>query len=59
MPTASSAPIGSLMIPSHLRMLRTLSPTRSVRSIGPITVGPVTTNMPPNKAATGSGSPAP
>ena len=59
MKTASRAPIGSLTIPSHLRMFETRGPTRKVRSIGPITVGPVTTNIPPNSAETSQLNPAP
>ena len=59
MPTASSAPIGSFTMPSHFRILRTRDGTRSVRSMGPITVGPVTIMIPPSSAEISQDRPAP
>ena len=51
--TASSAPIGSMMMPSQRRMLEMRSLGRTARSIGMITVGPVTQVSAPNSSATG------
>ena len=42
------APIGSMMIPSHFKMLPTFPSGRTCRSSGPITVGPVTNKIDPN-----------
>ena len=49
--TASRAPMGSMTIPSQRRMLATCVVGRTLRSIGTITVGPVTTVSAPNRIA--------
>ena len=41
--------MGSMMIPSHFRTSATFPVGRIWRSNGPMTVGPVTTRMAPNK----------
>ena len=55
--TASNAPSGSMMIPSQRRIRPTCAVGRTVRSIGTITVGPVTTMMAPNSIATRQSKP--
>ena len=49
--TASSAPMGSMTMPSHLRTLPLVPVGRTKRSSGPITVGPVTLRMAPSSRA--------
>ena len=47
--TASTAPMGSMTMPSHLSVLETRRLGRTCRSNGPITVGPVTTRIAPSR----------
>ncbi len=52
--TASRAPMGSMTMPSQRRIPAMLRVGRTVRRIGMITVGPVTTMMAPNSRAKSS-----
>ena len=55
--TTAMAPTGSIMIPSHFKMLEIVLLGRTLRSSGMITVGPVTqTNEPNSSAISGSTS---
>ncbi|GLO13845.1 hypothetical protein PPUJ20028_24260 [Pseudomonas putida] len=56
--TASRAPIGSIMIPSQRRMLAIVDFGRTTRSMGTITVGPVTRVRVPNRIASGQSNPS-
>ena len=49
--TASKAPIGSITIPSQRKILAKLDLGCTVRNMGTITVGPVTTTNAPNSIA--------
>ena len=49
--TASRAPMGSMTMPSQRRMFATAALGRTTRSIGTITVGPVTRVRVPNSRA--------
>ena len=55
--SASSTPMGSLMIPSHLSSEALSLPSRAWRSSGMMTVGPVTTRSAPSTHATGHSRP--
>jgi hypothetical protein len=49
--TASTAPIGSIIIPSQRKILAILMLGLTISSIGTITLGSVTVTMAPNKNA--------
>ncbi len=53
--TASRAPMGSMTMPSQRRMLPTEARGRITRSMGAITVGPVTRVRVPNSSARSQG----
>ncbi len=56
--TASSAPMGSLMMPSHFSTAAGRAASFACLSSGMITVGPVTMRTAPKRIATGQTSPA-
>ncbi|MCY1180061.1 hypothetical protein D9M73_204890 [compost metagenome] len=56
--TASSAPMGSIMIPSQRRMFAIADFGRTTRNIGTITVGPVTSVRVPKRIASGQSNPS-
>ena len=56
--TARMAPIGSMVMPSHLAMVPTRPAGRTWRSSGSTTVGPVTVSSAPRTTATSHENPA-